>query len=80
VNDVQALRATYEALRVHGAAHTGGWAYLLWSRVGRTSFIVSADGECVANDRVTLLAQFRTMLLRQGFPVEYVAKFDRTDV
>lgn len=80
MNDVQALRGLYDALRSHRAPGTCGMAYVLWSRSQRTSFVVSRDGTCVPNTRATLIAQFRTMLLHQGFPVEYVAKFDRTDV
>lgn len=80
MNDVQALRGLYRALRTHGAPQTSGWAYVLWSRSQRSSFLVSPDGTCVPDNRATLIAQFRTMLLDQGFPVEYVAKFDRSDV
>jgi hypothetical protein len=54
-------------------------AYLLWSNSGSTTYVVTPDGTCLPNDRATLIANLRLLLLRADFPVEYVARYDRDD-
>ena len=79
MDDLQAARGLYAALRRKGTATTAGMAYLLWSSQERTSYIVCPDGTCLPRDRATLIAQLRILLLRAEFPVEYVARYDRDD-
>lgn len=79
MDDLQAARGLYAALRRKRTASTAGMAYLLWSNSGSTTYVVTPDGTCLPNDRATLIANLRLLLLRADFPVEYVARYDRDD-
>lgn len=71
------LRAAYQAVRRHGSAVRKAHAYYLWRRLDTTSFVVASDGTVTRFDRVALLAELRIMMLRQGMPLGFVARFDR---
>lgn len=84
LDDVKCERALYEYLRSHMCVSHRGWATLLWERwhsARRATFIVSPKGEAIhlPSPRAALIAELRLVLLRQGYPLGFVALFDRTD-
>jgi hypothetical protein len=85
VDDVDVLRALYRYLRRHPSMLMRGRAYRLWQRWSEgnaASFIAAPNGDVVAlpSRRAALIAEYRILLLRAGYPVDWVARFDRTDV
>lgn len=74
------LRSTYGFLREHGHVTSKGLAYFRWKRTlgpgPVTTFVAGPDG-VVRCDRAWLLAELRLIMLRQGLPLAFVARFDR---
>ena len=85
MDDVDVLRSLYRYLRRHPSPIMRGRAYRLfqrWQDVNAAGFIASPNGDVVALPcaRAALIAEYRILLLRAGFPVEWVQRFDRTDI
>lgn len=75
------LRAAYRAIRRHGSTVRKGQAYFLWRRYfgdRPTTFYAASDGTVWRNDKASLLAELRLLMLRQGMPVGFVGRFDRS--
>jgi hypothetical protein len=84
IDDVQAVRGLYSYLRSHVAVTNRGWANLLWrawDTPNPPTFLVGSNGEAihVPCARAALIAELRLVLLEQGFPLAFVAQWDRTD-
>lgn len=76
----ETLHSLYSYIRSQATTTNKGLAYVAWQRVmGKrpTSFVVNSAGEAWRADKVSLLADLRTILLRQGYPVAFVARWDR---
>lgn len=81
--DVQ--RGLYRYLRQHKSPLMRGRAYRLWTRWAEgkaASFMAAPNGDVIAlpSARAALLAEMRLVLLRAGYPVDFVARWDRQDV
>ena len=75
------LRAAYAAVRQHGSPVKKGQAFYLWRRFfgdHPTTFFAAPDGTVWRSDKATLLAELRLLMLRQGMPVGFVGRFDRS--
>ena len=78
---VSTLRAAYRAVRQHGTPARKALAYYAWRRLDGprpTTFLVASDGTAWRYDRASLLAELRLLMLQQGMPVGFVARFDRS--
>ena len=85
MDDVDVLRGLYRYLRQHRSPLMRGRAYRLWTRWApgnAASFIAAPDGDVIAlpSARAALIAEMRLVLLRSGYPVDFVARWDRQDV
>ena len=81
MDDLDSLRRTYRFLRRQPNAILRGQAYMLWKRgpLGErpTTFVAGPNGVLWRNDRAALLADMKILMLRAGYPIAHVAKFDR---
>lgn len=74
------LRDAYGYIRRQGPSVAQARAYYLWQRcLGErpTTFIAAGDGSVWRNDKVSLLADLRTIMLAWGMPPAVLARFDR---
>ena len=84
-DDVAVMRGLYRYLRRHPSPLMRGRAYRVWTRwsdENAASFIAAPDGGVIAlpSSRAAKIAEMRLLLLRAGYPVDFVARFDREDV
>ena len=84
-DDIDVMRGMYRYLRQHKSPLMRGRAYRLWTRWSEEnagSFIAAPDGSVIAlpSARAALIAEMRILFLRAGYPVEWVARWDRQDV
>jgi len=84
-DDVDTLRTLYRYLRQHRSPIMRGRAYRLfkrWEDGNAATFIASPNGDVVALPcaRAALIAELRLVLIRAGYPIDWMARFDRTDI
>lgn len=82
MDDLHAMRGLYSYLRRHPSVIVRGQAYMAWQSANgprAATFLVASDGTVWRNGRASLIANLRTIALRAGLPVAFVARWDRDD-